>query len=246
MTLGIKIHEAQVTILRELLFKPEAGFADIQKLAGLDSSHFTFHISRLVDQGLIEKTANNNYRLSAKGKEYANTLDTDSNTVERQPKISVIIIGWRDRKTIQKSRESEPEIEFLVQQRLKNPYYGYWGRLGGKIRWGETVLEAAARELLEETGLSAELEYKGLYHKMDYKMNTTEMLEDKFFLLVKACNFTGKLIEDFEGGKNAWLSADELAKQDKVFQGMAETYESASQNGYSFTEKQVYYDLSDY
>lgn len=236
----IDIHSAQTTILRELLFHPQAKFADMQKATGLESDHFKFHIAKLIELGYVDKTERGTYRLSIQGKEHANKLDTDTNTIERQPKISVLIIAWR-------IREGSDEAEYLVQQRLKNPYFGYWGRLGGKITWGETVLEAAARELKEETGLTAQLEFKGLYHKMDYRVDNDEMLEDKFFLLVAATGpFEGKLMVDFEGGKNAWLTDSEIDAQDKVFQGMRESYGFVSQSHVTFNEEKLTYDPKDY
>lgn len=235
----IKIHDAQMSIIRALLFTPEAGFAELQKPTDLDSDHFKFHIAKLVDLGLVDKIAKGRYKLSQKGKEYANRLDTESNTVEKQPKVSVIINGWR-------TRENSQDTEYLVQQRLKNPYYGYWARIGGKIGWGETILEAAARELVEETGLTATLEVVGLLHKMDYAKETDTMLEDKLFFLVRARDFEGSLIQDFEGGRNEWLTLDEIKKQPKVFQGLTELPGEYTGDNFSFIERKYEYDENDF
>jgi ADP-ribose pyrophosphatase YjhB (NUDIX family) len=208
MSLEIRIHEAQTSILRELLFHPSAGFAVLQKPTGLTSDHFTFHVNRLMELGLVERVQRGTYRLSPKGKEYANRLDTDDNTVERQPKSAVLL-------SIE--REHNGRQEFLFQERLKQPYFGYWGLPSGKIRWGETILETAARELEEETGLEADLRIAGVYHEHAAHGETDELLEDKIFFVVHCTNVRGRLMERFEGGHNAWMTADEARAQPKVF-----------------------------
>lgn len=48
----------------------------------------------------------------------------------------------------------------LLAQRGKEPNKGLWGYPGGHVEFGETVMQAAVRELHEETGLRARaLEY---------------------------------------------------------------------------------------
>jgi predicted transcriptional regulator len=91
MSHEVKIHDAQTSILRELLFRPKATFAELQKPTNLSSDHFNFHIGRLVELKYVEKVDRGNYSLTQKGKEYANKLDTDDNTIERQPKSAVIL-----------------------------------------------------------------------------------------------------------------------------------------------------------
>ena len=45
----------------------------------------------------------------------------------------------------------------LLVQKRSGPFTGLWGVPGGKIEYGETRVEAAHREVLEETGLEIEL-----------------------------------------------------------------------------------------
>lgn len=233
MSHEVAIHEAQMKILRELLFHTEAGFAELQKPTGLDSDHFKFHIARLVELGYVAKTDISKYTLTTKGKEHANKLDTDTHTIEKQPKLSVGLIIENDKG------------EFLTQQRLKQPYFGFWGRPTGKIRWGETFLEAAARELDEEAGLTADLTVAGFYHKTDYKKDGT-LLEDKLFCIVYGSNPTGTLIVDDEGHHNEWMSLEAMAKKEKVFESVPEITAIAKGTRPPFMEQSYFYNESDY
>ena len=47
------------------------------------------------------------------------------------------------------------EDKVLLAQRKNDPDAGLWGFPGGHVEWGETALNAAARELHEETGVVA-------------------------------------------------------------------------------------------
>lgn len=134
-------HQAQMSILRHLLFRTQSSFNELLKETDLASDHFTFHVKKLIDAGYVVKD-NARYQLSREGKEYANRMDTDEKVIEKQPKVSVLLFVKNN------------EEKFLSQQRLKQPFYGFWGRMSGNVCWGETLEEAADRELQEETGLT--------------------------------------------------------------------------------------------
>jgi DNA-binding transcriptional ArsR family regulator len=235
MSHQFKVHSAQTSILRELLFQVKATYSQLQKPTGLSSDHFNFHVKRLVELGLVEKLERGKYQLSSRGKEYANKLDTDQNIIELQPKSAVILAIVR---TIQGKKE------YLFQERLKHPYYGYWGFPTGKIRWGETVLQTAARELLEETGLTANLKFMGIYHEHAYQKESDELLEDKLFYVIKCENVTGKLIEKFEGGRNAWMSTKTITLK-KVFNSYLTELEVA-EGKHQFIEQIQYYSKEEF
>lgn len=205
MTHEATIHPVQTVILRELLFVPTARFSDLQKITGLNSDHFKFHIGRLGELGYVAKSISGDYNLTSSGKEYANKLDTDKSVIERQPKSAIILV-------IQNSKG-----QLLAQERLKHPYFGFWGFPGGKIRWGETILEAGARELMEEAGILARLTYKGVYHEHVRAEETAEIIEDKIFHVVYGDTVKGTIVADFEGGRNQWLTAAAISAKSKVY-----------------------------
>lgn len=219
------MHPVQSDILLVLLFKPEAKFSELNR-SGITNDHFTFHIKRLVGLGLIEKTKRGTYSLTTSGKEFANRFDTESVVLERQAKIGVLI-GC----VIQKKKRAE----YLVQQRLKQPYYGFHGFITGKVRWGETLNEAALRELEEETGLNGKFRLVGVKHKMDYSREGG-MLEDKYFFVYKVTNIKGNLKEKFEGGKNKWLTEREINNLPDLFVDVEETVEMLKKDKFNFSE----------
>ncbi len=237
MSHEVSIHAAQTSILRELLFVPEAGFAELQKPTGLASNHFNFHIARLVELGFVEQVRTGRYRLTVKGKEYANRLDTDERTIERQAKITVLLVPSRER--------PDGETEYMIQQRLKQPFYGRHGFMSGKIRWGETVIQGAERELMEEAGLRADMTLTCLYHKLDY---TTEgdLLEDKHFYILRALNPHGDFKARFDGGANHWYTRAEIQRLDNLFPGVEDVIDHTLQDGILFWEQSYESKKEDY
>lgn len=226
-------HAVQMKILRYLLLSPEATFAALRKDAAMQSDQFTFHLKKLMSVGYVAKEGKS-YRLTRAGKEYANRMDTDENIIEKQPKLSVVLVV-----------ENE-NGDMLQQQRLKHPYYGYWGNATGKVRWGETLVEAGARELMEETGLSADLRVVGFYHKLDYDKDSGELLEDKYFCIIHGTNPRGQLIVDAEGHHNEWMAYDEFAAKDKQFGNVKETLGLVRQEGHVILERKYQYAADDY
>jgi ADP-ribose pyrophosphatase YjhB (NUDIX family) len=227
-----KIHAAQTKILRELLFVPKINFAGLVKITGLDGDHAKFHIKRLVELGYIDKKSSS-YSLSIIGKEYSNKLDTDDNTIERQPKSTTIMIVKNPRTG-----------KFLIQQRLKNPFFGFWTFFGGKIRWGETVAETAVRETEEETGLITRPEdwqWRGVYHEIVRHGSSGEIVEDKLFYIMYTEKYSGKLMANFEGGRNVWMTLDEVRQDPKHFHSF-EIEASAADKNIGFVERIDEYD----
>jgi ADP-ribose pyrophosphatase YjhB (NUDIX family) len=62
-------------------------------------------------------------------------------------RIAVSAVVWRD-------RSGSASGEILLMRRSDN---GFWGPPGGYVELGESVAAAAAREVLEETGVRIEL-----------------------------------------------------------------------------------------
>ena len=71
--------------------------------------------------------------------------DTIDNSSARRPVVGVGVVVLR---------EGAGGLEVLLIRRGKPPRQRQWSIPGGKQEWGETLKAAAAREVLEETGLT--------------------------------------------------------------------------------------------
>ncbi|OGM29319.1 hypothetical protein A2801_02240 [Candidatus Woesebacteria bacterium RIFCSPHIGHO2_01_FULL_41_10] len=196
----VKLHDYQKALVRKLALGRNLTFNRLL-IEGLGSEHMNYHLKRLLEVGFVIKRGTF-YTLTDQGKDYSNRLDDAMKTVEKQPKTSVIINAVR--------KNDKGEIEFLLNKRLREPYFGKVGRMGGKVLFGETTEAAARRELLEESGLIAEkLILEEIYRKIRSRKDGTKV-QDVFFYIYFTKNPSGTLINKTDHQENFWITKKEL------------------------------------
>lgn len=156
-------------------------------------------------------------------------MDTDNTEIEKQPKIAVIIVA---------TKNIDGKKHLLAQERTKEPYFGYYGFVTGKIRFGEKVSETARRELKEESGLEeGELIIKRIVHDHVILEESGNLVEDKMFYVILIKNPKGELV-DTRNGKNKWITVKTFKKLKKKYYNEDNIYKiSQSQGEMDFTEK---------
>ncbi|MEL0438229.1 NUDIX hydrolase [Phycobacter sp. K97] len=99
----------------------------------------------------------------------------------------------------------------ILVQRRNSPNAGWWGFPGGHVEWGETALEAAARELHEETGVKA--------RPVEYLTNVDVLLPSPdgnglshhFLLTAVLCDYIGGTPRPDDDALQAdWVPVDSL------------------------------------
>lgn len=77
--------------------------------------------------------------------------------MQNVPIVGVSVTIFRD--------ESAEEI--LLVQRGKEPLKGHWAPPGGRVEWGETITEAALREVREECNITIHLPPRSSFGTID-------------------------------------------------------------------------------
>jgi len=142
-------HHIQKFIIDVLMYQKTARFRDLRP-PRVDTNLFTYHLTRLVKQGMVEKV-DGGYALSATGLSYVDRVSTENKTIRTQPKIITMLV-------IQNG-----DGDILLQRRTKQPYIDTWTLPYGKLHVEDlSVKEAAQREALEKLGLkNQEMEHAG-------------------------------------------------------------------------------------
>ncbi len=203
-----KLHNLQKELLRKLtLHKDPLRFNDLI-IEGIESEHMNYHLQKLMELEFVRRR-NGHYELTDTGKDYANLMDDTITEIEKQPKTSVIFIVTR-------KRTGTNHDEFLLSKRLRQPYYGKVGFLGGKVRFGETLKDAVLRELFEETGLTAKnIKLINIYHKIRKHGEST--VQDVIFYRHLVTDIGGEFIQQTAHQENIWNTAEEIAQRTDLF-----------------------------
>jgi ADP-ribose pyrophosphatase YjhB (NUDIX family) len=120
------------------LTNSEHKFSDISKAIGLRTNLLNYYLRDFLKQGILQKE-DDYYRVSGSA-EYLIPFFQQLTGSERL-KLPVVLVA-----IVKKDK-------VLLIKRDKRPYKGYWGLLGGKIRFNERLFDTAVRTAMNEAGL---------------------------------------------------------------------------------------------
>jgi len=196
-------------IIQKLMHEPGMTFNQLWDHIGA-SNKFAYHLGVLEEDGLVEKS-HEGYQLTQAGKKYVAYVEGATGKKSSAPLFCAIIVLEKDGKV-------------LLNQRTKEPFYGFWAFPAGKMKMHQYILETAADELKEETGLACDLELKGLQSIKTY--HEGEIAYNHQLFVVRGLNPTGTLLESTREGKNQWVAIEEI-KDLKTFPNIFQSIEIA-------------------
>ena len=191
------MHRLQQHILSRLIAHEDQRYADL-KPDEVEGNLFMYHLRQLTSRGLVVKRADGLYELTAEGKRLVGGMSLETLTPRAQPKIVTLVVCRNE------------EGQYLFYRRRRQPLLGMAGFPYGKIHLGESIADAAVRELFEKTGLAAELEHKGDGYITIYQ--DSEPVSQIMFHLFYGENPVGELLPDATSGKAFWGTLSDVDK----------------------------------
>jgi ADP-ribose pyrophosphatase YjhB (NUDIX family) len=183
------MHHLQRHILSMLLHSELQRYADL-KPDQIEGNLFMYHLRRVIKAGWVEKTSDGLYRLTSEGMRYVDGLSLATLSPRSQARLVTLLV-------------IQNEIgEYLLYRRKRQPLLAMIGFPYGKIHLGESVTEAAVRELMEKTGLEAHLSHRGDGYITIYQGD--EPVSQIFAHIFYGSQPTGTLLTETNDGVASW------------------------------------------
>lgn len=175
----------------------------------LESEHMNYYLKQLVDRAYVVKS-DDEYVLTDKGKDFVDRMDKEKYDLEKQSSVMVLLNVRR--------KNADGKIEHLVNRRLTQPYMNKVGRIGGKVKFGEMIQQAALRKFTSETGLSADLDdckIVQVFHKLRWNKEG-DPVQDAVFFVCSIDKFNGELIEKTPVQENFWITKEDVVNREDI------------------------------
>lgn len=183
------MHRLQQHILERLIRHENQRYADL-KPPDVEGNLFMYHLRAVMAKDWVHKRPDGLYELTLEGQRYADRISLTTLTPRAQARIVTLIVC------------RNAAGEYLFYRRRRQPLLGLTGFPYGKVHLGESIAEAAVRELREKTGLVASLVHRGDGYVTMYQGE--EPVSQIMFHLFYADNPTGALSEGSTDGTPFW------------------------------------------
>ncbi|HSI21185.1 MAG TPA: NUDIX domain-containing protein [Verrucomicrobiae bacterium] len=204
------MHPYQRHIVDLLLQQSPRRYAEL-KPVDVEGNIFSHHLKKLIKEELVAQLSPGSYALGKAGRKLAGNVSATTGEIRSQQKILVEIALQNE------------QGEWLLFERGREPYRGLIGFPAGRRHAGETLLEAATRDITEKAGITPELRFAGT-------LSFTIHQEHELYNFVETHIFAGKTTKpNFEEGLLGTPMWMDLGNKDlnakPFFPGLAEVYQ---------------------
>ncbi len=215
------MHEIQQGILQKISLSSGARYSELKR-KDIDGNLFVYHLNSLKKQGYIV-VKDKLYTLTPSGKLLMGRMSFDTFKERIQPTIVTTLIVEKDGK-------------YLLWRRKRSPFLNHVCFPYGKIHLEERLQEAAERELMEKTGISAKLEHRGDVYLTVH--NETELVSHLLSHVFYGKSETEEIKHDYPGGECFWGLLEDIPREE-ILPGakqMLELVKTHKKTGHFFDE----------
>lgn len=194
------MHWIQKDILKKLTVKNSLRYIEL-KPKDVDGNLFMYHLNQLTFDKYVQKDKRG-YTLTKEGKRHVGSISLSSGNPTRLPRVVTMIYCVNSEK------------ETLLYRWNRQPYLGHVSLPFNRVRFGQSVFNAAAETLKFKTNLAGTLKYVGdAYAIIKDNDNVTAHYLAHIFILSK---FSGDLYADGLTGQPFWGKIQDYSGSDFV------------------------------
>jgi 8-oxo-dGTP diphosphatase len=187
------MHSTQRYILQKLQRCSPRRYSELRPKE-VEGNVFMHHLRKLIRDGVVVQVEGG-YGLTSRGNQLLDRMSASELRPRVQPKILVEVACQRE------------DGAWLFFRRKWEPFKGKVGFPAGNLHLGESVLEAAARELKDKTGLEANLTHLGNLYMTT--LQDGDIISHLLTHVVVGKITGGEFISHSEQGEAFWHSESE-------------------------------------
>jgi 8-oxo-dGTP pyrophosphatase MutT (NUDIX family) len=221
MTAEVLTHHIQRYLFKRLTGADVLRYSQL-KPKDLEPNLFMYHLKELIKSGYVQKVENG-YALTENGQLLASRFSMREVNIRQMPSTLTILLLHAD------------DGEVLINERARHPYIGTYGAPSGKIHMGETLQQAAERELAEKTAYSSDAVSLKLRGDFSLVMGEGNAIENHVIGHIWEGHVgSNKKEHTHSAGRTFWADWNKLS-YDKFILGYKEIYQACTTRKGQFT-----------
>jgi len=182
-------------IFKQFLYKRSLKFSELECSTQIRSNELAYFLQKLISEQILTKEETK-YTLTKEAEKYIPFFVDDN----KPSPLPVVLVAVHDNKT----------DKYLLIYRKKRPYKDHWGLVGGRIKFDESIEQAAVRNIKTKTFLDVEFtSINAVVHETYREESDIKQGLILFFV------FTTPLTKIKEKEDLKWFTLDEI-KQLKI------------------------------